>query len=112
MSRAVQLTRRRSQRRSRLTHFFGCNIWHILLDCIANGDRFKLRKIGQPCLVVSGVLDIFSVRNSYLLSERLPNAVLLTYPDSGHRSLFQFHESFTRQAPLSLRKTHSLRLIE
>ena len=32
------------------------------------------------------------------LSEHLPNAVLLTYPDSGHGSLFQFHESFTRQA--------------
>jgi hypothetical protein len=28
----------------------------------------------------------------------LPDAVLLTYPDSGHGSLFQFHESFTRQA--------------
>jgi acetyl-CoA acetyltransferase len=26
------------------------------------------------------------------------NAVLMTYPDSGHGSLFQFHESFTRQA--------------
>jgi hypothetical protein len=24
--------------------------------------------------------------------------VLMTYPDSGHGSLFQFHESFTRQA--------------
>src|SRR5262245_14379875 len=24
--------------------------------------------------------------------------VLLTYPNSGHGSLFQFHESFTRQA--------------
>jgi pimeloyl-ACP methyl ester carboxylesterase len=32
------------------------------------------------------------------LSENLPNAVLLVYPDSGHGSLFQFHESFTRQA--------------
>ena len=64
------------------------------------GERFaKLRKIGQPCLVVGGVFDILiPVRNSYLLSEHLPNAVLLTYPDSGHGSLFQFHESFTRQA--------------
>ena len=64
------------------------------------GERFaKLRKIGQPCLVVSGVFDILiPVRNSYLLSEHLPNAVLLTYPDSGHGSLFQFHEFFTRQA--------------
>lgn len=64
------------------------------------GERFaKLRKIGQPCLVVSGVFDMMiPVRNSYLLSEHLPNAVLLTFPDSGHGSLFQFHESFTRQA--------------
>jgi pimeloyl-ACP methyl ester carboxylesterase len=64
------------------------------------GERFaKLRKISQPCLVVSGVFDILiPVRNSYLLSEHLPNAVLLTYPDSGHGCLFQFHESFTRQA--------------
>jgi len=64
------------------------------------GERFaQLRKISQPCLVVSGVFDILiPVRNSYLLSEHLPNSVLLTYPDSGHGSLFQFHESFARQA--------------
>lgn len=63
------------------------------------GERFaQLRKISQPCLVVSGVFDILiPVKNSYLLSEHLPNSVLLTYPDSGHGSLFQFHESFTRQ---------------
>jgi pimeloyl-ACP methyl ester carboxylesterase len=63
------------------------------------GERFaKIRKIGQPCLVVSGVLDMMiPIRNSYLLSAHLPNAVLLTFPDSGHGSLFQFHEPFTRQ---------------
>jgi pimeloyl-ACP methyl ester carboxylesterase len=38
------------------------------------------------------------VSNSYRLVENLPNAVLLAYPDSGHGSLFQFHDSFTRQA--------------
>jgi len=38
------------------------------------------------------------VSNSHALGEHLPNAVLLTYPDAGHGSLFQFHESFTRQA--------------
>jgi pimeloyl-ACP methyl ester carboxylesterase len=67
---------------------------------VVTGERFaKLRKIGQPCLVVNGVLDIMiPVKNSYLLSEHLPNAMLLTYPDSGHGSLFQFHESFTKQA--------------
>jgi pimeloyl-ACP methyl ester carboxylesterase len=42
--------------------------------------------------------EMIPVSNSYWLSEILPNAVLLTYPDSGHGSLFQFHESFTRQA--------------
>jgi pimeloyl-ACP methyl ester carboxylesterase len=64
------------------------------------GERFaKLRKIAQPCLVVNGILDVMiPVKNSYMLSQNLPNAVLLTYPDSGHGSLFQFHESFTRQA--------------
>ena len=37
------------------------------------------------------------VENSYRLSENLPNAVLVTYPDSGHGSLFQFHGAFTDQ---------------
>jgi pimeloyl-ACP methyl ester carboxylesterase len=64
------------------------------------GERFAdLRNIRQPALVVNGVRDeMIPVRNSYWLGENLPNAVLLTYPDSGHGSLFQFHVSFTRQA--------------
>ena len=64
------------------------------------GPRFAdLNGIRQPALIVNGVRDeMIPVRNSYRLSENLPNAVLLTYPDSGHGSLFQFHESFTRQA--------------
>lgn len=69
-----------------------------------SGERFaKLGGITQPCLVVNGVFDnMIPVRNSYMLSEHLPNAILLTYPDSGHGSLFQFHESFVRQASLFL----------
>jgi pimeloyl-ACP methyl ester carboxylesterase len=68
------------------------------------GERFgKLRRITQPCLVVNGVLDaMIPVRNSYFLAEHLPNATLLTYPDAGHGSLFQFPESFVRQATLFL----------
>ena len=64
------------------------------------GERFAVLKgIRQPTLVVNGVHDeMIAVRNSYWLSENLPNAVLLTYPDSGHGSLFQFHESLTRHA--------------
>ena len=69
-----------------------------------NGERFaKLLRISQPCLVANGVFDnMIPVRNSYMLSEHLPNAMLLTYPDAGHGSLFQFHESFVRQASLFL----------
>ena len=69
-----------------------------------DGERFgKLGKITQPCLVMNGVRDaMIPVRNSYFLAEHLPNAMLLTYPDAGHGSLFQFHESFVRHAQLFL----------
>jgi pimeloyl-ACP methyl ester carboxylesterase len=65
-----------------------------------SGERFAgLKNIRQPVLVVNGIHDeMIPVANSYWLSANLPNAVLLTYPDSGHGSLFQFRESFTRQA--------------
>jgi pimeloyl-ACP methyl ester carboxylesterase len=68
------------------------------------GKRFAdLESIRQPTLVVNGVHDeMIPVRNSYWLAEHLPNAILLVYPDSGHGSLFQFHESFTQQASLFL----------
>ena len=64
------------------------------------GERFAgLRRITQPCLVVNGVFDtMIPVRNSYFLVEHLPDATLLVYPDAGHGSLFQFHDSFVRQA--------------
>jgi len=71
------------------------------------GERFAdLKNIRQPTLVINGRYDdMIAVRNSYWLSENLPNAVLLTYPDSGHGSLFQFHESFARQATAFLAST-------
>ena len=66
----------------------------------STGTRFAdLRAIDHPTLVVNGIHDeMIPVSNSYRLSENLPNAVLLANPDSGHGSLFQFHESFTRHA--------------
>ena len=60
------------------------------------GERFAdLQRISQPTLVVNGVHDeLIPVRNSYWLAQHLPNAVLLVYPDAGHGSLYQWHESF------------------
>jgi pimeloyl-ACP methyl ester carboxylesterase len=68
------------------------------------GERFaKLKQIQHPCLVVNGVHDtMIPIRNSYMLGEHLPNAMLLTYPDAGHGSLIQFHDSFVRQAEMFL----------
>jgi pimeloyl-ACP methyl ester carboxylesterase len=65
-----------------------------------SGTRFAdLQNVHQPTLVVNGIHDeMIPVSNSYRLAEHLPNAVLLVYPDSGHGSLFQFHDSFTRHA--------------
>jgi pimeloyl-ACP methyl ester carboxylesterase len=58
-----------------------------------------LKGIQQPTLVVNGIHDeMIPVSNSFRLSENLPNAMLLVYPDAGHGSLFQFHDSFVRQA--------------
>ena len=58
---------------------------------------------------MNGVHDeMILIVNSYRLAENLPNAVLLTYPDSGHGSLFQFHESFTRQAAAFLASDSAL----
>jgi len=66
----------------------------------SSGTRFgELKAIHQPTLVINGIHDdMIPVANSYRLSENLPNAMLLAYPDAGHGSLFQFHQSFTRQA--------------
>ena len=59
------------------------------------GRRFVM----MSWLVVNGIHDdMIAVTNSYRLAENLPNAVLLVYPDAGHGSLFQFHDSFTRHA--------------
>lgn len=60
------------------------------------GQRFAdLRTITQPTLVVNGNHDIMlPTINSYILSQHLPKAELVIYPDSGHGSLFQYPTLF------------------
>jgi pimeloyl-ACP methyl ester carboxylesterase len=55
----------------------------------------RLQQITQPVLVVNGKNDIMvPTINSYTLFQRLPNARLSLYPDSGHGGLFQYGDTF------------------
>ena len=62
-----------------------------------------LKAIGQPTLVVNGSRDLMvPTINSYILSQNIPNAQLIIYPDSGHGSLFQYPELFVKHSQLFL----------
>ena len=60
------------------------------------GERFaELKSITQPTLVVNGSNDVMiPTINSFILSQHIPNAQLIIYPDSGHASQFQFPDLF------------------
>jgi len=68
------------------------------------GERFaELKAITQPTLVVNGNNDIMvPTINSFTLSQKIPNAQLIVYPDSGHGSLFQFPELFVTHGRIFL----------
>jgi pimeloyl-ACP methyl ester carboxylesterase len=68
------------------------------------GERFaELKAINQPTLVVNGRNDIMvPTINSFTLSQTIPNAQLIVYPDAGHGSLFQFPELFVTHARIFL----------
>ena len=63
----------------------------------------RLGEITQPVLVASGSHDlIIPTINAYVLSQHLPNAHLILYPDAGHGFLFQYHTLFGQHATLFL----------
>jgi pimeloyl-ACP methyl ester carboxylesterase len=63
----------------------------------------ELKSITQPTLVVNGSNDVMiPTINSFTLSQHIPNAQLIIYPDSGHASLFQYPELFLSHARLFL----------
>jgi pimeloyl-ACP methyl ester carboxylesterase len=68
------------------------------------GERYaELRAIKQPTLVVNGNRDVMvPTINSFILSQHIPNAQLIVYPDSGHGSLFQFPELFVAHGRMFL----------
>jgi pimeloyl-ACP methyl ester carboxylesterase len=59
------------------------------------GDPRDLSQITQPTLVANGDNDVMVASSqSRELAERIPNAKLTIYPDSGHGGIFQYHEQF------------------
>jgi pimeloyl-ACP methyl ester carboxylesterase len=68
------------------------------------GERFAEPKaIKQPTLVVNGHNDIMvPTINSFTLSQNIPNAQLIIYPDAGHGALFQVPELFVAHAEMFL----------
>lgn len=67
---------------------------------VDGGDQAypDLEKITHPVLVANGHRDVMiPTINSFIMSQRLPNAELHIYPDAGHGFLFQYAAEF---APL------------
>jgi len=63
----------------------------------------ELGRIAQPTLVVHGHRDIMlPTVNAYNLSQHIPNAQLIIYPQSGHGALFQYPALFVQHIELFL----------
>ena len=74
------------------------------------GERFaELKNIQRPTLVVNGNDDIMiPTVNSFILSQHIPNAQLIVYPDAGHGAHFQYPDLFLAHARLFLAETRGL----
>jgi pimeloyl-ACP methyl ester carboxylesterase len=58
-----------------------------------------LKRITQRTLVVNGKNDIMvPTVNSFILQQKLADARLIVFPDSGHGGHFQFAEEFAEAA--------------
>ena len=58
----------------------------------------RLGEIAQPVLVAGGHADVMiPAYNSFVMAQRLPNAYLILYPNSGHAFHFQHARSFSSQ---------------
>lgn len=59
----------------------------------------ELKLVTQPILIAQGEEDVpVPVENAVHMSQSLPNARLIVYPDAAHASLFQNAETFVREA--------------
>ena len=69
-------------------------------------DAFnELKTITKPVLIVQGEADsLVAVINAKRMSENIPGAQLIVYPDAGHGAFYQYHDEFIRAALNFLRK--------
>jgi pimeloyl-ACP methyl ester carboxylesterase len=59
------------------------------------GSPHDLNRITQPTFVANGDNDVMVASSqSKVLAERIPDAELTIYPDSGHGGIFQYHHEF------------------
>ncbi|CZR62265.1 uncharacterized protein PAC_12162 [Phialocephala subalpina] len=64
----------------------------------AEGSYDRLGELDGPVLVANGYEDIMvPTVNSFVMSQKIPNAFLLVYPGAGHGFCFQYPEHFAKQ---------------
>lgn len=64
----------------------------------AVGTYDRLGELDGPVLVANGYEDIMvPTVNSFVMSQKIPNAFLLVYPGAGHGFCFQYPEHFAKQ---------------
>lgn len=62
-------------------------------------DDLLLKAIQQPTLIVQGSNDrMLDTNNSVTMFNKIQNAQLILYPDAGHGSFFEYHDSFVNSA--------------
>ncbi|VFR32362.1 Hydrolase, alpha/beta fold family functionally coupled to Phosphoribulokinase [plant metagenome] len=77
---------------------------HAWGQVASNADWIaRLREFKPATLVVNGNDDIMiPTINTYALSQAIPKAQLIVYPDAGHGALFQYPELFVQHVGLFL----------
>lgn len=65
-----------------------------------NADALtEIQKIKNPVLIVHGENDLpVSVQNAKNMAQNLDQAELVIFPDSGHASFYQYHDTFVGKA--------------
>jgi pimeloyl-ACP methyl ester carboxylesterase len=70
--------------------------------CISQSKRVALGRLRSVSCVHYGAGDCRRRPESFKLSQRIPNAQLIVYPDSGHGSQLQYPELFVSHARIFL----------